>query len=249
MEINSLISRNDPESKQLWEHFAEVDPLTYILTSLKTRDPREFWDSGERTVRQELLPVFQSRGVRTRLAMELGCGLGRLAFPMSRHFAEVVGVDIAREMIRQATSLASENGVGNVSFAAVSGPKDLFGTARKYAGSVDFLYSLLVFQHIPDFAIISGYIQVIGVLLEEHGLAYLQFDTRERDLAYRLKTSLPDFLLPRFWRRGIRRVRRSTKELEASFAAAGLQILEQSAPRSAYHRYLVKKFHGATTAI
>ncbi len=246
MEINPVTSRNDPESKQLWDHFAEVDPLTYILTSLKAPNHEEFWDSGERTVRQELLPVLHSSAVRSRLTMELGCGVGRLAFPMCRHFEELVGIDIAKEMIRRAAFFANEKGIRNASFSAVSGPKDFFDQTSRYAGKVDFLYSLLVFQHISDFSIIENYINVISVLLEDQGIAYLQFDTRNQNFFYHLKNILPDVVLPRFWRRGIRRVRRSAKDLEARFAAAGLEVLEQSAPRTAYHCYVLKKIQGAT---
>ena len=38
-------------------------------------------------------------------------------------------------------------------------------------------------------------------------MALLQFDTRRASLSYRLRNALPDPLLPRPWRRGIRRIR------------------------------------------
>jgi hypothetical protein len=41
-----------------WEKFAQEDPYTYILTSLESNDPGEFWPSGQRTVQQELLPLL-----------------------------------------------------------------------------------------------------------------------------------------------------------------------------------------------
>jgi SAM-dependent methyltransferase len=235
------IYRTQQAPNDIWEKFAEADPYTYILTDLKRGDPGKFWESGERTVKEELLPLIRERGIRRQIGLELGCGVGRLLFPMARQFEEMVGVDIAEGMVRRAVSFASDNGIRNVAFAAISGPEDLLHKAGDFAGKVDFLYSLLVFQHIPDFAMIEGYLHAIGELLEENGIAYLQFDTREQNLLYQCKTELPDFALPRFWRRGIRRIRRSAEELEVCFRRAGLEIADEMNPHSAYHRYMLRK--------
>jgi SAM-dependent methyltransferase len=195
-------------------------------------------------VETEILPLFRQHHVRTHLGLELGCGIGRLAVPLAAHFSHVVGVDISPSMIQRASSFARDNGINNVSYGAITGPEDFLHQSAELAGSCDFVYSLLVFQHIPDFAMIEGYLHVIHVLLHQRGLAYLQFDTRPRSVAYRLKTRLPDFLLPRFWRRGIRRIRRSPEELEDAIRRAGLEILEQHALRSANHRYLLRTARG-----
>ena len=223
-----------------WERFAECDPYLYILTPMKRTDPRVFWESGEQLVEAELLPVIRAEGVRLRLAMELGCGIGRLMFPLSHTFAHVVGVDIASGMVQRAAALANDKGINNVSFATISGPEDLLHQAGEYAGNCDFLYSLLVFQHIADVSIIEGYLHVTRTLLHPRGLAYLQFDTRDADALYRIKTHLPDFLLPRFLRRGIRRIRRSPQEIEAWIRRAGLEIVGQLTPESEYHRYILR---------
>lgn len=227
-------------SAEKWEQFAQEDPYTYILTTLKCPDTSEFWKSGERTIQEEILPLLQVHDVRPLLSLELGCGIGRLAVPLARRFHEVIGVDIAQGMVQRATSFARDNGIENVSFASISGPEDFLQRAGRYAGNCDFIYSLLVFQHIPEFPMIEGYLHVIRVLLHAHGLAYLQFDTRPRDLAYRMKTRLPDWALPRFWKRGIRRIRRSPDEIEACFRRAGLEIVGELTPRTAYHRYILR---------
>jgi SAM-dependent methyltransferase len=231
---------NPSACSEKWETFAQKDPYTYICTTLRGADPSEFWQSGVRTIREEFLPLLELHKVRPLLSLELGCGIGRLVFPLAGQFQEVVGVDIARGMVQRAVSFARENGIKNASFLPISGPEDFLRTAQNYIGSCDFIYSLLVFQHIEDFSAIAGYLQVIRVLLHKHGLAYLQFDTRPRDLRYRLKTRLPDFLLPRFWRKGIRRIRRSSEEIEACIRRAGMEILGELAPHTAYHRYILR---------
>jgi cyclopropane fatty-acyl-phospholipid synthase-like methyltransferase len=231
-----------------WEKFAQDDPYTYILTDLKSNDPGEFWQSGHRTVQQELLPLIKTRRVAPGVAMELGCGVGRLLFPLSSHFRQVVGTDIAESMIQRAQRFARDNGVGNTGFYTVAGPEDLLHRAGNYSGRINFLYSLLVFQHIPDLAMIEGYLHVIGILLAENGIAYLQFDTRPQSFAYQIKTRMPDFLLPRFWRKGIRRIRRKPEEIATGIRNAGLEIAEELTPFTSYHRYVLRKAPGSLVA-
>jgi cyclopropane fatty-acyl-phospholipid synthase-like methyltransferase len=223
-----------------WERFAEIDPYLYIFTDMKRTDPKAFWQSGEQIVHTELLPLLYAHSLRPLLALELGSGVGRLVFPLARHFRSVVGVDIAKRMVHRAKSIARNNGVDNVSFISISDPEDCLQRARNFAGSCDLIYSLLVFQHISEFSIIEAYLHVIRALLHERGVAYLQFDTRPQDFGYRLKTKLPDFLLPRFWRRGIRRIRRSPSEIEAGVRRAGLEIVGEYSPHTAYHRYVLR---------
>ena len=225
-------------ARERWEKFAHDDPYTYILTGLKRPDAVEFWQSGERTIESEILPILQACDIRPFFALELGCGIGRLAVPMARRFRQVLGTDISPCMVEQATSYAHNNAINNVSFLAISGPEDLL--QRVGAGNCDLIYSLLVLQHIPDFSTIQGYLHVIRILLHERGLAYLQFDTRPKIAAYHLKTRLPDFFLPRFWRRGIRRIRRSIEEIESALKRANLEIVAEFARHSAYHRYLLR---------
>ena len=227
-------------ASEQWEQFAQSNPYRYILTTPKLVDPREFWKTGERTIATEILPFLRRYNVRMHLGLELGCGIGRLVIPLASYFQRVVGADVSPSMIQRATSFAQNNGINNVSFCAITGPEDFLHQCGELSKSCDFIYSILVFQHIPDFPMIEGYLHVIRVLLHKCGLAYLQFDTRPSSVAYRLKTRLPDFLLPRLWRRGIRRIRRSPDEVEGAIKRASLEIVAQHFPQSAYHQYLLR---------
>ncbi len=73
-------------------------------------------------------------------------------------------------------------------------------------GKVSSVYSLLVFQHIPNFQIIESYVAAIRQML----LARQQLTSIKDapcNLTLYVKTALPDFVLPKYLRRGIRRVR------------------------------------------
>ena len=234
------LSAAAPDVTEHWEKFARKDPYHYILTSLKSSDAGEFWCSGERTVQHELLPLVELHEISPLVSLEVGCGIGRLAIPLARHFKLALGADVSRSMVERARRFARDNGVQNVSYTPIDGPEDFFHQFRLHSGKCDFIYSLLVFQHIEDFSVIEGYLHVIRTLLAPLGLAYLQFDTRPQDFAYRLKTRLPDFLLPWRWRRGIRRIRRPAEQIDSAIRAAGLQIVGELAPRTAYHRYILR---------
>jgi cyclopropane fatty-acyl-phospholipid synthase-like methyltransferase len=235
--------RNTTAVPNDWERFAKEDPYTYILTGLKSSDRQDFWQSGYNTVCEEFLPLLRVQGVARRTAMEIGCGLGRLAFPLAAHFQTVVGVDVAPEMIERARRFACDNGVRNTEFFVISGPQDLINE-REFDSKVDFVYSWLVFQHIPDLETIVEYLHATSLFLNKDGIALLQFDTRPASLAYRVKSNLPDFLLPRFWRRGIRRIRRSSAEIDEGMQKAGLRIVGELSPSTDLHRYVVSKTTG-----
>jgi cyclopropane fatty-acyl-phospholipid synthase-like methyltransferase len=235
-----------PGAAENWEKFAQDDPYHYILTSLKSSDATEFWCSGERTVHREFLPLLELHDVTPLVCLELGCGIGRLSVPLARHFQQALGVDISPSMVRRAQSFARDNGIHNVSFTSITGPEDFLCQFHSHFGKCDFIYSLLVFQHIADFSIIAGYLHVIRALLHRHGLAYLQFDTRPQNLAYRFKTRLPDCLLPHHWRRGIRRIRRSADQIDAAIRSAGLEVVGELTPHTAYHRYTLRVAQTAT---
>jgi SAM-dependent methyltransferase len=72
------------------------------------------------------------------LAVDFGCGVGRLALAMATFADRVIGVDVAPAMIDIAAMESRGRGVANVEFQV--------GPLRE---PVDWINSLIVFQHIP----------------------------------------------------------------------------------------------------
>jgi SAM-dependent methyltransferase len=223
-----------------WDEFARKNANRYICTTLRANTD-EFWTAGETTVNKEFLPLIQEFGLATNLALEIGCGVGRLAIPISRHFTEVMGIDVSPEMARRATQNASERHASNAQFVSVPEPAALLQLHADLRGRVDFIYSYLVMQHIEDFRIIESYVEAASQLLSFQGLALLQFDTRTRNFLYRLRSYAPDVILPWNHRRQIRRIRRTPAELELIFQKAGFTVVRQLAPDSELHAYLLRK--------
>jgi SAM-dependent methyltransferase len=103
-----------------------------------------------------------------RRALEIGCGPGRLMLPLSRHFDEIYGVDISDEMIRLARERLEP--VPNAHVLVNSGG-DLASFEDNY---FSFVYSYIVFQHIPSREIVLNYLREIQRVLVPGGITRFQ---------------------------------------------------------------------------
>ena len=103
-------------------------------------------------------------------ALEIGCGSGRLMRPMSRHFLEIHGVDVAGDAIRQARE--------NLQDLAHAHPREIHGTSLEdFADqSFDFVYSFALFPYIPSRELVIAFLREIHRVLRPGGLARLQFN-------------------------------------------------------------------------
>ena len=220
-----------------WEDFAREDAEYYVLTGIgRSTGPaaiEQFFESGREAAAAvmrdvaDLLPGHE-------LALEFGCGVGRLLIPMARHFERLIGVDIAPTMIEKLNGNCRRFDVQNVTGVLADEPWE------RSCGA-DLIYSWLVFQHIEDMATIEDALGRLAAALQPRGVAVLQFDTRPRSPAYRLRNALPDILLPRPWRRGIRRIRRSPHVLAKIFEDAGLQPVRKQGKGTAEHVFILRK--------
>ena len=76
---------------------------------------------------------------------DIGCGTGTLSFELARFAQHVIGVDLSREMLRRARSLAKERSIRNVEFRQGDALKLPFGRA-----SVDAAFSVMVLHFLPE---------------------------------------------------------------------------------------------------
>jgi SAM-dependent methyltransferase len=220
-----------------WEAFAREDAEYYVLTDLGreggAQARRAFFESGERAAERILADCAAYLAGR-ELAIEIGCGVGRIALPLSRRFGRLIAVDISPTMLRKLEENAARDpGAGQVEPMLADDAWDVPDTA-------DFVYSVLVFQHLDRFDDIARYVERISRTLKPGAIGYLQFDTRPRALLYRFRNTLPDALLPRPWRRGIRRIRRRPESLRSLFRDHRLAICEEVGSESEYHAFVVR---------
>ena len=83
---------------------------------------KALWEKGDFTeiaafMRQSGEAVVQSMGITPPLrALDLGCGDGTTAIPLARTGAEVVGIDIARNLVAAGNKRAAEAGLTRLKF-------------------------------------------------------------------------------------------------------------------------------------
>jgi cyclopropane fatty-acyl-phospholipid synthase-like methyltransferase len=210
-----------------WETFAQEDASHYIATRLDD----DFGQSGVRTATRILFEsqVTLDHGMDI---LEFGCGSGRVLLPLASGVRRAFGVDVSPTMLGHLAEAAEERGIGNVVGLL---------TTEEWPTAIDFAYSNLVFQHIQETSEIVRALSRLHGALDGDGIAHLQFDTRRRSLPYQARFLLPDRMLPRDWRRGIRRIRRAADHVRSLVEDAGFEVARELRPDSADHVLVVRK--------
>lgn len=223
---------------ETWEHLARDNAEYYILTEdvdFSTRQGQQhFYDSGSADADGIWTQSRRWMDADPVTAVEIGCGIGRLTLPMAKRVAELRAVDVSPTMLRR---LAENCAAAGVDVVRGFLPQEEWDTGRP----VDFAYSRWVLQHIPDFEVIDGYVARLATCMRRGAVAHLQLDTRPGTVGYHLRNALPDFILPRRWRRGVRRIRRTAAELRALFARHGFSVVEELNPDSTDHVFVLAR--------
>jgi SAM-dependent methyltransferase len=149
-----------------WNRRAREDAYYYVAFAHPHQSTEDFQSTAAAA-----LPMLEAELVRlptadprSRRALEVGCGPGRLMLPMSRHFAEIHGVDVSDEMIGIARELL--RGVPGTRVHVNDGT----GLAMFQDSYFDFTYSYAVFQHIPSKEVVLNYLREIGRVLRRGGI-------------------------------------------------------------------------------
>jgi ubiquinone/menaquinone biosynthesis C-methylase UbiE len=156
-----------------WDGRARENAFHFIASTVvgyDQQDSEAFFASGEEEVQRFLQEVNYTPQPDATM-LEIGCGNGRMTRAFASRFGKVYGIDISQEMITQGQQYLAE--CQNVHLSVCSGT-DLHDFAN---ASMDFCFSYIVFQHIPDPAIIVRYIHEICRVLKPGGTAYFQLST------------------------------------------------------------------------
>jgi SAM-dependent methyltransferase len=156
-----------------WDARARENAPHYIDCGHSATD-EAFWKSGEGDL-DDLILQDVRLGAAAR-ALEIGCGMGRLLRPLSLRVERAIGIDISPEMIGLAREALS--GLPNVELAVTRGRLDGIPDA-----SLDFVYSFIVFQHIPSRAAVYRYLRESARALRGGGALRFQVDGRRRSRA------------------------------------------------------------------
>jgi cyclopropane fatty-acyl-phospholipid synthase-like methyltransferase len=202
--------------RSTWRVLGEEDPLWAILSRPDKRGNRwnveEFFKSGEAEIAAiEQYCANLHRPENRNVALDFGCGVGRLTRALSSRYANVIGVDISSSMIGRARELHAD--LTNARFVENVQPDLRFVDDT----SVDFIYSVITLHHMPA-ALQQNYIGEFMRILSPRGFAVFQiasgYSNDLRGMAYRM---IPNWLLAPLRRR-----------VHAIDAAAEMHTLEES---------------------
>lgn len=204
----TTLQRNASE----WEHNARSNAFWSILTDARKSSSawskEEFFATGKEEVRlvMERLRALDAVPDPAGSFLDFGCGVGRATRALMNYFSEGCGIDISPTMIEQAR---------NYSINDPRRPRYLVNTHSDLAmiesGSIDFVYSHIVLQHIPA-QFQTGFIGEFLRILKPGGIAAFQIPTanlesatrrRMRALKHRVRRIVPPILLlPVDWAMG-----------------------------------------------
>jgi SAM-dependent methyltransferase len=169
--LAARLLRRKSSMREDWDLRAREDARFYICTEAPASDG--FAASGERDLEERILDGL-TLGPSWRV-LEIGCGMGRLLRPLSERVAAAVGVDVSEEMLAKAREYCA--GRPNVELHRTDGSGSLESLGD---ASFDFVYSHIVFQHVPRKAWIQRYLHEAARVLRPGGILRVQVDGRSR---------------------------------------------------------------------
>ena len=152
-----------------WDARAREDAFYFVDSTgaYRDADADRFWAEG----RRHLDALLTAVGAEVRagdIALDIGCGVGRLTRVLAERAAHVHAIDVSAEMLEQAREHNAH--LTNVTWHHGD------GTTLHPIGhdSIDAAVSHVVFQHIPDPQITLGYVREMGRVLRPGGWAAFQ---------------------------------------------------------------------------
>lgn len=166
--------------KRYWDERARLNAPWYVDTSLEYDDIDldRFFETGRRIAAEAVVRV--SVDAPHELAVEIGCGLGRVAIALADRYDKVIAVDVSAEMLARAQKHERvEYVLGDGS--TLSGIED---------ASADLVVTFTVFQHIPSVRVIERYIEEAGRVLRPGGSFVFQWSNEPGALRWRARRAL-----------------------------------------------------------
>jgi len=139
-----------PDKHQLqWERLGATDPYWAVLTDNTRKNgnwnAEEFFQTGKSEIKYLFQRLEQLNLTFTaEVAVDFGCGVGRLSRALAEHFTKVIGIDVSSSMLGEARSANAH--IPNIEFIH-NVAEDLSVLSDI---SVNFIYSNIVLQHMPQ---------------------------------------------------------------------------------------------------
>jgi SAM-dependent methyltransferase len=155
-----------------WDERARRNAFLYIASWRKDWDEKSFFESGEQDYLRLVHPILQKLRFdpASKSMVELGCGAGRMTRSFAQRFQSVIAVDISAEM--QARAKGYLPSFSNIRWILSNGET----LSDIESASVDFVFSYLVLQHMPNKEVVFSSIREIMRILRPGGAFLFQFN-------------------------------------------------------------------------
>jgi ubiquinone/menaquinone biosynthesis C-methylase UbiE len=140
-----------------YKNFWEVSDMTQAWQKIVT-DTKDTPEITEWVVAMILDGIPEGNS-----ALEVGCGVGRLMRVISAHFKWVYGIDISESMISLSNDFLKD-------YPTCHTTQTDGYTIPIESNTIDFAYSFITFQHLPDINCVRNNIQEIYRVLKPGGL-------------------------------------------------------------------------------
>lgn len=155
-----------------WENLATEPDMEskYIYTD----GDLGFKESGQRDYRNLIIDdIYIKQFIgdpKFKVALEIGCGVGRMTEFLAQDFHEVYAIDVSKEMIKQGQKRLAY--LKNIEWVETD------GYHLPEAIQVDLIFSYIVFQHCSKEIVESNFIDIRKILLDS-GIAKIQVRGKE----------------------------------------------------------------------
>jgi ubiquinone/menaquinone biosynthesis C-methylase UbiE len=155
-----------------WNAMAELDPLWAILSDPEKKfgkwNKEEFFRDGRREANR-VTTMCHENGISVSPGemLDFGCGVGRMTRAFSEYFRSSVGIDVSGKMVELAIKFNSDR--PECEFIASASADLPFADA-----TFDFVFSVLVLQHLPKKSMILGYLSEFIRVAKNGGVIVFQ---------------------------------------------------------------------------
>ena len=160
---------NLKELQRNWDEASKLDAISSIFYDPKNKwEKEEFFYSGVKEI-NEIIKNIESLNiyVNKNKALDFGCGIGRLTQALGNYFDEVIGVDIASNMIK----LANEFNLHPEKCKYILNENDNLEMLPD--NMFNLIYSNITLQHMES-RFIKGYLKEFLRVLSKDGLLIFQ---------------------------------------------------------------------------
>ncbi|MFX1474486.1 MAG: class I SAM-dependent methyltransferase [Promethearchaeota archaeon] len=212
-----LWMRGGSENPEIWE--GDRRWLREITYSRSSTNEKDWAQTGHRWVESWILPAIASYQKPSWHVLEIGCGPGRILVPMASRFDRVTGIDFSADMVQYAKHRLQ-------SYSNVDVIQNDGATIPLPSASIDFVYSVIAFQHM-NLDTITAYFREAYRVLRPGGV--FRFQTR-RDVERRNVSLLDRYFL-------------SKEEVDKLAVAHGFDIIsyEQGLGHPTWHWFTLRK--------